>query len=134
MFRHVAETPLSVLNSLVDCAKFVEGLEIRYNASTTHIPHFEPFSAVVVYEKGQGGVEGLEKGEGFTLVNTIHLECPPGNVFMFVNLQASIFFGNFTPKMKNVKKSLPFAMNISVGYIKFFKSVTVIVTCHTVHI
>jgi len=24
--------------------------------------------------------------------------------------------------MKNVKKSLPFAMNISVGYVKFFKS------------
>jgi len=89
MFRHVAETPPSVLNSLVDCTKFVEGLEIHYDASTTHIPHFESFSAVVVYKKGQGGVEGLEKGGGFTLVNTIHLEHPPDNVFMFVNLQAS---------------------------------------------
>jgi len=79
MFRRVAEAPPNVLNPLVDCVKFVEGLETRYDASTTRTPRFEPFSAVVAYEKGQRGVEGLDKGGGLTLVDTVHIERPPGN-------------------------------------------------------
>jgi hypothetical protein len=56
-----------------------EGLETRYDASTTRTPRFEPFSAVVAYEKGQEGVEGLDKGGGLTLVDTVHIEQHPGN-------------------------------------------------------
>lgn len=67
----------------------MQSLETCYDASATHILRFELFSVGGTYEKGQRGVIDLEKGGGLTIIDTVHLERPPGNVFMFVEPQPS---------------------------------------------
>jgi hypothetical protein len=125
MFRCVAAVPPSVLNPLVDCVKFVEGLETRYDASTTRIPRLEPISVGGTYEKGQGGVKGLNEGGGLTIVDTVHVERPPSNFLMPIEPLAVEVFdpGDFAPKMLHdeVKGLMPSVVNLSVGCMNFFE-------------
>ncbi len=125
MFGCVVAVPPSVLNPLVNCVKFVEGLETRYDASTTRIPQFELFSVGGTYEKGQGGVKGLDEGGGLTIVDTVHLERPPGNFLMPIEPLAVEVFdpGDFAPKMLHdeVEGLMPSVANLSVGCVKFFE-------------
>jgi hypothetical protein len=125
MFGRVAEAPPSVLNPLVNCAKIVGSLEIRYDASTTHIPRFEPFSVGGTYEQGQGGVESVKGNGRLTFISTVHLERPPGNVFMFVEPPTVKIFdpGDFAPKLSHEKaKELPQSItSLPVGCVKDFE-------------
>jgi len=117
---------------------FAKGLETRCdastthivvnrikNASTTHILRFEPLSAVGIYKEGQGGVESVNGDGGLTLVNTVHLEHPPGNAFMSVKPSTTKIIdpGDFALKTmhKKVEESLPFATNVPAGCVKFFE-------------
>jgi len=84
MFERIAEVPPSFVNPLVGFAKFFEGLESRYDTGvvfTFVFGRLEPFSVAGSYAKGQGDAKNAHKDEGLTWFNTVHLECPPGNVF-----------------------------------------------------
>ena len=101
-----------------------EGLETHYDASTTCTLRFEPFSAVVAYEKGQGGVEGLDKGGGLTLVDTVHIERPPGDgsVSIEPSTVKNFDLDDFAPKMSHeVDGLLPSVGNPTVGCVEFFE-------------
>jgi hypothetical protein len=125
IFGRVAEVPTSFLDPAVGYTRFLEGLESRYNASTTHIPQFEPFSVVGTYEEGQGGVEGLDEGGRLTIVDTGHLERPPGNVFVSIEPPTVKFFDprDFAPKLshKKVEELPPSVANLSAGCVKVFE-------------
>jgi hypothetical protein len=125
MFGRVEEGPPNILNPLVDCVKFVEGLETRHDASTTRIPRFEPFSVVGNYEKGQGGDGSVDGDEKLTLVDTVHLERPPRNVLVSVDSSAVKTFdlGDFSPKMlhERIEESLPSVANPPAGCVENFE-------------
>ncbi len=125
MFEHVAEVPPIFLNPLECFAKFLEGLETRYDASTTHILQFEPLSAVGTYEEGQGGVEDVNGDGGLTLVDTVHLERPPGNFSMPIEPPTVKIFdpGDFAPKLtyEEVEGLTPSVANLSAGCVKVFE-------------
>ena len=105
MYGCVAAVAPSVLNPLVDCVKFVEGLETRYDASTTRIPQFKPFSVGGTYEKGQGGL--------------------PSKFWMSIELPTIVIFdpGDFIPKTmhKQVKGLTPSVSDLPVSCVKFFE-------------
>ncbi len=105
MFDRVTEVPTSVLNPAEGSAKFLQGLETCYDASATHILRFELFSVGGTYERGQRGVIDLEKGGGLTIIDTVHLERPPGNVFVFVEPPTVkiLNLGDFAPEMSHEK-------------------------------
>ena len=143
MFRRDMEVPPNVLNSLVDGAKFAEGLETRCHVSTTHISRFEPFSVDGTYEKGQRGVEDLDEGGGLTTVDTVHLERPPGSCFVSVDPPTVKTFdlGDFALKISYAKleESLPSVVNVPAGCMKFIEGaetvevkwvMSVAIVCH----
>jgi hypothetical protein len=125
MFGRVAEAPMSVLDHAVGSMRFLEGLETCYDASTTHILRFKSLSAVGTYKEGQGSVDNADRVERLTLVDTVHLEHPPGNVLMFVEppTVGIIDPGVFAPETmrKSIGKSLPFLTNVSVDCIMFIE-------------
>jgi hypothetical protein len=123
MFVGVTEVSPGFLNRLECSAKFLEGLETRYDASTTHISRFEPFSGVGTYEEGQGGAEDVNRVGELTLVDTVHLERPPGKFLMSVKFPTVGILdpGDFAPKMthEKVEALLPFVTNVPVDCVKF---------------
>lgn len=122
-FGHIAEVPPMFWNPAVGSAKFLEGLETHYDASTTHIPRCKPFSVGGTYKKGQGGVKDLDEGGGLTIVDTIHLKRPAGNVFVSVKPQPSKIFnlGDFALEVSHerVDGLLPSVGNFTVGCMRF---------------
>jgi len=111
MFGPVVGVLPSVLNHLVGFVKFFEGLESRYDAGVVSIFDFgrlELFSGVGTYKEGKGGVENVNRNGELTLVDIVHLECPPGNAFMSLEPPTVKIFdcGDFAPKMmhESVKK------------------------------
>ena len=125
MFNRVMKVPTSVLNPAECSAKFLQGLETCYDVSVTHILRFELFSVGGTYKKGQRGVIDLEKGRGLTIIDTVHLERPPSNVFMFVKPPTIKILdrSDFAPEMSHEKAEelLPFVTNVPGSCVKFSK-------------
>jgi hypothetical protein len=70
-------------------------------------------------------LKSVDGDGGLTLVDTVHLERPPGNAFMSIEPPTTKIFdpGDFAPKTmhEKIEESLPFAMNIPAGCVKFFE-------------
>lgn len=98
---------------------------MRQNPSKReYYPHFaiRAVSSWWAYEKGQRGI-GSVNGDGrLTLVDTVHLERPPGNVSMFVEPPTVGVFdpGDFAQKMvhEKVKELPPSVVNLPAGSVK----------------
>ena len=82
IYECVGESAPSVANLLVGCVKLFDGPDVDQDMHAVGIfvfGRFEPSSAVGTYEEGQGDVENVNRDGGLTLVDTVHLERPPGN-------------------------------------------------------
>jgi len=81
MWERIGKVPQMFLNPAVGSAKFLEGLETRYDASTTLILRLEPLLAVGTYEEGQGDVKNAYRNKELTLGDTVNPRHSPGVCF-----------------------------------------------------
>jgi hypothetical protein len=85
---------------------------------------FERFRAVGTYE-GQGNVMNVHGAKELTLVDTVHLERPPGNFLMSIEPLAVEISdpGDFALKMSHeeIEGLTPSAANLPVGCVNFFE-------------
>jgi len=128
MCECIEESPPSVLDILMSRGKFFEGSETRRNAGTTHtltVCRFEPLSAIMTHEEGQGGFKNINRVGGPTLVDAVHLEHPSGHFSMTIKPPTIEIVdpGDFAPKMthENVEESLVFVTSTTVGCVKYIE-------------